>query len=200
MFCEGDMKTCHKMFIKVTIIFFIFSWIVLVTKPVSAQSSEDNLNTCISLIIGTKQLNIEDWDFVAGQKAFGVDIGFSIKKWPVNVVTGFIHSQDKIINLNVKNLALTNEYFLGIRKEWGSFLGLHLTGGVSVVNARVEGWDGNDSGTGVGPMFDAGINIPLFKNFKLGCLYRYSHAQANILGTSTKLGGEFYLFSIGYQW
>jgi len=194
------MKARYILYIKVAVISFTFSCIVLTTKSAYAQSNEKNRDARLNLMIGTKQLNTEDWDFVAGQKAFGVDIDISVKKWPVDVVAGFIHSQDKIQNLNVKNLALTNEIILGIKKEWGAFLSLYVTGGLSIINARVEGWNGNDTGTGAGAMVGGGINVPLLKRFHGGFLYRYSCAQADILGISKKLGGDSYLFSIGYNW
>jgi hypothetical protein len=194
------MRDHHILLIKVATLLITFILVVLATKPSSAQSYQDNWNTNLKLDLGTKQLNKGDWGIVSRQMAFGVDADFYNKKWSFSLVTGFIHSQGKEIMYGVKNVGQTDEFILGIRKGWGSSFRLYLTGGASIINARVKGLSGNKSGTGAGFMADAGIYIPFKEHFNIGFLCRYSYAQTDIEGTSAKLGGVFFLFSFGYQW
>ncbi len=190
----------QSLFFKVAIQLITLIWIVSILKPVTAQTNEDNWNTNLKIIVGTKQLNKDNWGFVAGQMVYGIEADFRFNKWPVNILTGFTLSRDEKIKLGLKNVGQTNEFNIGVRKEWGKSIKLHLSGGCSVINAHVEGLAGNNSGTGVGVMADSGFYIPIQNHFSIGYLYRYSFVQSDIADISAKLGGGVSVLSVGYHW
>lgn len=192
-------KGCVIPFSKIILV-LTFIWMVIAVKPTSAQDYVGNWNTNIKVFLGTKQLNKDDWGYLAGQIAFGIEADFRKEKWPISILTGFVHSRDSKEKFEVNNIGQIDEFIIGARIGWGRMLRFELSGGGSVNYVQVQGVEINDSGIGMGIFIDAGLLLMLGKHFNFGFLYRYTYAQSNVNDNSAQVGGGLIVLTFGYKW
>ena len=136
----------------------------------------------VNFILGTKQLDEDDWGTLDEHGEFGVLASFGPDDWPIRIAVDVLGTADEVTvidpgsGLGVSVQGMTSEIDVGVRKIWVKgnvrpFLG----GGIGLVQAEIEaaafGVVVSSDDTGVGVWIDGGvfwriaISVPLLAVF-----------------------------------
>ena len=157
----------------------------------------------VNFVLGQKSLNQEDWQPVEKQDAFGVEMSWGKKRWPIQIATDLFGSykEDKDAGITGK----TSELGIGIRKIWGHrHVHPYLGGGAAFVYGGAEldfsGIMVKDSDTSAGPWAGGGIFWRLGSRFNLGLAARYSKAKVTLFDSDLEAGGYSGGLILGWGW
>ena len=178
--------------------------VILMLFVVNAYADEWSGN--VNFLLGTKQLDSDDWGPFDEQGAFGVLVDFKQKSWPISMAIDLLGSLDKETISGIDTEASTSEFDIGIRKIWevsGSSIRPFIGGGIAFINAEIKETNVfsasiDDSGTGI--WLNGGVYWTLGQHFNLGLQARYSKAEITIAGINGEAGGTHAAVMLGYHW
>lgn len=181
------------------------SLFALLLAPATAYAGGD-----VNFLIGGKPFMNDDWDPVANQGTFGVEVTFGRETWPVWIAIDSFGA-DKIarnVTFDFEGTLYTHdiygstgEFDLGVRKIWGNhktrpFIG----GGVGLISAEIDLGVPSDSADKVGPWVGGGVFWRLGSRFNLGVTTRWSDANVTVFGSDLQAGGFTGGVLIGWGW
>ncbi|MCK4739819.1 MAG: hypothetical protein KAT46_07705 [Deltaproteobacteria bacterium] len=220
MSCFLREKKCSKTFYSFRVLivvvniclvnFFTPSMVVaeegvpIVTSP-EQTSTESTSSGNIYVLIGTKELNPDEWYPVEDQLELSVLADFKMdKEWLFSVVmatavyAGYGTAWDPFLG-DIDVLSSTEEISIGGRfidenlsgKETG--FQPFVSGGLSLITTRYEaealGVTISDEDTAIGIWGDAGFYYQL-GGLNFGAVYRLSSADVNLFGANVDVGGD----------
>ena len=160
----------------------------------------------VNFLLGTKNLDSDDWAPFDEQAAFGVLIDFKGQNWPISMAIDILGSLDKETISGIEFEASTSEFDIGIRKIWevyGSSIRPFIGGGIAFINGELKATNVgpvtfDDDGTGF--WINGGVYWTLGQHFNIGLQARYSRAEITILGIDGEAGGTHAAVMLGYHW
>ncbi|MBA1145642.1 outer membrane beta-barrel protein [Ectothiorhodospiraceae bacterium WFHF3C12] len=162
----------------------------------------------VHALFGYKQLNDGDFDDLQDQAVWGAMFDFRVGDWPVNIALDALVSASAEDENDVETGVATLELSLGVRKYFDfSSVAIHpfVGGGVSRIGAGIDiedenGPDEDDSDGAFGGYLTAGAVYTIREHVNLGAIYRYSHAEVELLDEDYNVGGHNLMLMAGYRW
>lgn len=176
-------------------IFLLFLLILTALVPANA----DDLRGQARFFVGGKSLDSDDWGALDSQGEVGAEVDLRRDAWPVWLTTGFLFSRD---SAEVRSLALptreiegyTRELYVGAKMDFFPVRNtkLSFSAGPMLAGASIEADSGpetRDSATALGGWVGGDLLVYL-GGLGLGFSYRYSNAEADLLGKTRAIGGH----------
>lgn len=166
----------------------------------------------VSIFLGQKSLEKEDWEPVESQNEFGVGFEHKGSEWPVSVMVSYFHSKAFGYESELPDLEIegeTKEFSVGARKSFSKdkmrfFIdaGLASISATAAFNIRVVDTatiSVLESDSGFGTYFGLGADALLSDAFSIGILVGESNAKVTLFDESFKAGGtHFGIFAAYY--
>ena len=162
-----------------------------------------------NFLIGTKQLDSDDWEPLEDQDALGLELSFGKSTWPIHIAVDLFTTSatedDFTVNLGlpvtVDLEGSTMELDLGARKVWGKnmtrpFLG----GGLAAIYADLDAEIDQDDDVGMGLWVGGGVFWRIGSRFNIGGSVRYSDVSVNLFEVDGDAGGLTYGVILGWGW
>lgn len=180
----------------------------LVTGFAGTASAAGDWTGHVNFMIGQSYLGDGKWGSLDRQEAFGLEIDFRNRDWPVNIAIDLVGSskeEDSLVPGSgrvIRQSADISELDLGVRKLWdqGPFFHPFVGGGIALVAAERQSLGIEDDGDGVGVWLDAGINLALTTHFNIGVELRYSFAEVDLGPERINTGGITAGALFGFRW
>ncbi|MCP4632169.1 MAG: hypothetical protein GY855_04530, partial [candidate division Zixibacteria bacterium] len=168
--------------------------------PLSAGCEEWTGNA--GFLVGTKQLDDDDWEPIDKHDELGIMVDFSKKKWPVSIAIDVFRSSDEDNFLGISVEGSTSELCLGIRKTWGTDNSIRpfLGAGLAIISAEFELEWLDDDDSAVGIWLGGGVYWTLNKECNLGLVVRYSDAEVTLFNVDGEAGGTHLGLIWGLHW
>ena len=194
----------------------LFIAVSLLLIPISGACEPNGWTGNVSVFLGYKNLNEDDWKPVDDQAEIGFLLDFRPKNWPVNIAIDYLDSSRyKLQDIPSPITSVdgsTREINIGIRKifEISPTVHPYIGGGVAYIHGEFEinqfsvsTSSDDDAGTGI--WVDAGVYwfIDRFWNlgwWHLGVDLRYSKAEITLFGTDVEAGGFHAGLLAGFHW
>lgn len=184
--------------------------LLIFNSPLSAEQYNGNL----SLLIGQKSFNSNDWPNVDNQMTLGFMADFKNTSWPVSIVLdGFLSAGDDpsstsdAVDITPGLDASSTSLHIGVRKAWehaDSDFDPYIGGGATYVSGSQEstfsGVLQDESDTGIGGWIGAGIFWKPSKRLHVGLDVRFSQAAIQLFDNDIDAGGLQRGLFLGYHW
>lgn len=166
--------------------------ILIATTAAAAEVKLGESN--ISLMLGKKQLDDNDWGPVDSQTEWGVIADLGRKESVVNLVVSFMQSQDDSTRNGSEYSGETWELGLGIRKPFrmAPDIAPFVEVGVALMDVSLEqtpATTGDSSDSAFGVWAGGGVNFAVGERLTVGALLRYTSGSATLLGQDREAGG-----------
>jgi opacity protein-like surface antigen len=177
----------------------------LLLIPVIGVCETNGWTGNLSVFLGKKYLDKDDWKPFEDQAEIGFLLDFRPKNWPVNIAIDYLDSgeyelQDisgTITRVDVE----TKEIDIGIRKifEVSPTIRPYVGAGVAYIRGKYKGiTSDDDDGTGI--WVDVGLYWAFIEHFNIGVDFRYSKAEITLFGSDVEAGGFHVGFIGGFRW
>lgn len=148
----------------------------------------------ISVLLGQKTLDDNDWEPVESQVEWGVIADLGRKDSVANLVISYLSSSDDSTQGGADFTGETWELGLGIRKPFRLDAGLapFIEVGAAYVDATLERRGvspGENSDSAFGVWGGVGVGFAVGERVSVGALVRYTAAEVTLLGADREAGG-----------
>ncbi|MFH1282675.1 MAG: outer membrane beta-barrel protein [bacterium] len=139
----------------------------------------------VSIMIGQKSLDGDDWGTLDSQLEFGAEYDFTKEVWPVSGVFGVLFSNDDGTENGFSVDGSTREIYAGVKKyfdvdENGKILP-YISGGLASIYGEIDATINNRtikySDSAIGLWLSGGLNVMINEDIFIGGLLRYSMAN-----------------------
>lgn len=162
----------------------------------------------VNFMIGQSYLGDGKWGSLDRQDAFGLEIDFRNRDWPVNIaidMVGCTKEEDSLVpgtGRVIRQSADISELDLGVRKflDQGPFFHPFVGGGIALAAAERQILGTEYDGDGVGLWLDAGISLAVTSHFNVGVELRYSWAEVDLGPERINTGGVTAGALFGFRW
>lgn len=189
------------------------SLLVAALSAGSLAHAESPFHGNVHALFGYKHLNDGDFDDLQDQAVWGAMFDFRVGDWPVNIAFDAFLAASAEDENDVETGVATFELSLGVRKYF-EFSGVPIHpfvgGGISRIGAGIDieddnGPDEDDSDSAFGGYLTAGAVYTIKDHINVGGVYRYSHAEVELLGENYaeedfNVGGHHIMLMAGYRW
>lgn len=170
-------------------------------------------------LLGTKQLDRDDWEPIDKHDEIGILLDFKQKNWPVSMAIGYLSSYDSgttsayFPDLGTVTFYLwheTTELSFGIKKIWDGSPSLrpYIGCGLALISmeAEVTGYfpgmatTVSDNDTAMGFWIGAGVYFTVAESSNIGFNLRFSQAEVTMFGGEFEAGGTHYGLLLGFHW
>ena len=173
-----------------------------------AASAEGDWTGHANFLIGQSFLDDGKWGSLDHQDAYGLEIDFRNRHWPVNIaidLVGCSKEEDSLVpgtGRVIRQSADISELDLGVRKVWdqGPFIHPFVGGGIGIVTAERQSLGIELDGDGVGLWLDTGINLAVTTHFNVGVELRYSWAEVDLGPERINTGRVTAGALLGFRW
>jgi opacity protein-like surface antigen len=194
----------------------LFIAVSLLLIPISGVCEPNGWTGNVSVFLGNKTLNEDDWNPVDDQTEIGFLLDFRPENWPVNIAIDYLDSSEYKIQYtpsrSIRIDGITREINIGIRKifEISPTIHPYIGGGVAYIYGEFETSElffspfsitislDNDAGTGI--WVDGGVCWNFAKRWHAGVDLRYSKAEITLFGTDVEAGGFHAGLLAGFHW
>jgi hypothetical protein len=168
--------------------------------PARAESTGD-----VNFILGTKQLDKNDWQPVESQGEFGVEVTWGGSHWPIRIATDYLAStrEDNLPGTGLRVQGTTWEWAFGVRKVWeNKAVRPYVGGGLMMAAAQSEVKTiGKEDDFGFGAWVGGGVFWRLGTRFNIGVAGRISGAKVDLgSATGVQAGGSHLGLILGWGW
>ena len=180
--------------IDISRVFIVIAAASLIAAPTTSRAAkltESNL----SLFLGQKKLDNQDWDPVDGHTEWGFIADLGRKDSVVNLVASFVMSEDNATRNGSDFTGETWELGLGLRKVFrrAPDIAPYVEAGVAFMDATLEQQSSSSGGSrsdnAFGVWAGAGAHFAVGERLTVGVNTRYTSASATLLGQEREVGG-----------
>lgn len=180
----------------------------LATGIAGTASADGDWTGHASLMIGQTYLDDGKWGALDRPEAYGLEIDFRNRRWPVNIAIDLVGSskeEDSLVpgtGRVIRQSADISELDLGIRKIWDEFAFFHpfVGGGIALVSAERQSLGIEYDGDSAGFWVDAGVHLAVTTHFNVGADFRYSWSEVDLGPERLSTGGLTAAALVGFRW
>jgi hypothetical protein len=194
----------------------LFIAVSLLLIPISGVCEPNGWTGNVSVFLGNKTLNEDDWNPVDDQTEIGFLLDFRPENWPVNIAIDYLDSSEYKIQYtpsrSIRIDGITREINIGIRKifEISPSICTYIGGGIAYIHGEFETSEffinqgvittSVDSDNGTGIWVDVSLYWYLDRYWNLGVDLRYSKAEITLFGADVEAGGLHAGLLAGFHW
>jgi len=189
----------------------LFIAVSLLLIPISGVCEPNRWTGNLSVFLGNKNLNEDDWNPVDDQTEIGFLLDLRPKNWPVNIAIDYLDSGRYELQDTPSPITRidgsTREINIGIRKifEISPTIHPYIGAGVVYIHGEFEinqfsVSTSEDDDTGTGIWIDGGVYWNFAKYWNIGVDLRYSKAEITLFGADVEAGGFHAGLLAGFHW